>query len=149
MTGATKTTSLLHSAPDPDSPSGRAQSGTGLIATVTGTLVFLTLLLLAVQVMFDLYARSVVGAAAFDAARIVAGSDAGASAGSEVQAEAAARASLGRYGDHAHFVWSETSQDVVLTISVQSPSLLPALVGGPLRLDTVNRTAVVRREMIR
>ncbi|MHB1486667.1 MAG: hypothetical protein ACYCS7_06660 [Acidimicrobiales bacterium] len=149
MTEETKTTSLLDSARNPDPLSPRAQAGTGLIATVTGTLVFLILLLLAVQVMFDLYARSVVGAAAFDAARIVAGSDAGASPGSQAQAEAAARASLGRYGDRAHFMWSDTSQNVVLTISVESPSVLPSLVDGPLRLDTVNRTAVVRREMIR
>ena len=49
------------------------------------------LVLLAVQVLFDLYARSAVTAAAFDAARVVAGSDAGGTPRSQSQAELDAR----------------------------------------------------------
>ncbi|MGH9306253.1 MAG: hypothetical protein ACRD0I_05130, partial [Acidimicrobiales bacterium] len=125
------------------------QAGTGLIATVSGVAVFLVLMLLAVQITFDLYARSVVGAAAFDAARIVAGSDASGSVASEAQAEDQARAELGRYANRATFAWNNSPQDITLTVTVHSPTVLPSLVGGPLRLDRVVRTARVRREMIR
>jgi hypothetical protein len=51
------------------------ETGTGLVGSVAGFAVFLVLLLLAAQVMFDLYARSAVTAAAFDAATKVAGYD--------------------------------------------------------------------------
>jgi len=59
--------------------------------------VFLLLLLFASQVLFDLYARSVVTAAAYDAARIVAGADAdgGADRQAVTDAESTARAQLG------------------------------------------------------
>ena len=47
--------------------------GSGLIALTGGLLVFLLLLLFAVQLSINLYARSQVTAAGFDAARRVAG----------------------------------------------------------------------------
>src|SRR5260370_32282159 len=58
--------------PTPTLPSER---GTGVIGTMIGFAVFLVLLLVAVQVLFDLYARSAATAAAFDAARTAAGYD--------------------------------------------------------------------------
>ena len=51
--------------------------GTTLIGTSAGFLVFLVLLLGAVQITYDLYATSMVTAAARDAATSVAGFDAG------------------------------------------------------------------------
>ena len=54
--------------------------------------VFLTLLLFAVHLVLNLYATSVVTAVAFDAARVVAGSEGGRAA--EVVAEREARAVL-------------------------------------------------------
>ncbi|MGH9065987.1 MAG: hypothetical protein ACRD0J_00455 [Acidimicrobiales bacterium] len=112
-------------------------------------LVFLVLLLLAVQVLFDLYARSAVGSAAFDAARVVSGSDAGGTAAAQADAESYARGVLGGYGRQARFSWSVTADEVGLTVSVRSPSLLPAVVAGPLGLDSIVRHVVVRRERVR
>ena len=48
------------------------ERGAGLVGTVAGITVILVLLLFATQVLVDLYARSAVTAAAYDAARQVA-----------------------------------------------------------------------------
>lgn len=109
----------------------------------------LLLVLLAVQVLFDLYARSAVSAAAFDAARVVAGSDAGGSSTSRSQAELDARRELGAYGQRATFDWAVDADDVRLSVRVRNPSVLPALFASPLGLDTVDRSVVVRRERVR
>lgn len=125
------------------------EAGTGLFPTVAGVAVFLTLLLLAVQIIFDLYATSAVTASAFDAARIVAG------AGAEQRAEAAdaaaedARRSLGRYGTRTNFTWSIDSDDVVLHVVASSPSFLPHSLRRPLGVDRVDRTIRVRIERVR
>lgn len=126
----------------------QGEEGTGLIATVSGTLVFMVLLLLAVQVSFDLYARSAVEAAAFDAVRVVTGSDAGATPASLTAAEQHARQVLGHYGRLARFSWQVGTTTVSLTISVQDQSVLPAALIGPLGLDTVRQTVVLRRERV-
>lgn len=128
---------------------GIDEAGTGLIATVVGVMVFLVFLLLAVQVLFDLYARSAVGAAAFDAARVVAGSDAGATPAAQADAVLNARTVLGRYGQEAAFDWQVSANEVELTVSVRSPSLLPGLLARPLGLDQVSRSVIVRRELVR
>jgi hypothetical protein len=108
----------------------------------------MVLLLLAVQVCFDLYARAAVGAAAFDAVRVVTGSDAGATPGALAAAEQHARQVLGHYGRLARFSWHVTPEAVALTVSVRDPSVLPAALSGPLGLDTVSRTVVLRRERV-
>jgi hypothetical protein len=115
---------------------------------VTGTLVFMILLLLAVQVCFDLYARSAVEAAAFDAVRVVTGSDASATPAALAAAEQDARRVLGRYGALARFSWQVGATTVGLTVSVHDPSVLPAALLGPLGLDTVTETVVLRRERL-
>lgn len=109
----------------------------------------LVLLLLAVQVLFDLYARSAVTAAAFDAARVVAGSDAGGSPSSQSQAELDARRDLGAYGQRATFDWEVDADDVRLAVHVRNPSVLPAVFAAPLGLDSVDRSVIVRRERVR
>jgi hypothetical protein len=124
------------------------EAGTGLVATVTGAAVFMVLLLLAVQVCFDLYARSAVEAAAFDAVRVVTGSDAAATPAALAAAEQEARQNLGQYGRLARFKWRVGSGTVSLTISVHDPSVLPAALFEPLGLDTVSRTVVLRRERV-
>jgi hypothetical protein len=124
----------------------RAEDGTGLIGSTVGVLVFVVFLLLGVQVLFDLYARSAVTAATFDAARVVAGADAGGAPGAEADAEGTARRMLGHYGQGAEFRWAVEADAIALTVHVRSPSLLPALVTRPLSLDTIERTVRVRRE---
>jgi Flp pilus assembly protein TadG len=127
----------------------RDESGTGLIGTLAGVVVILVLLLLAVQVVFDLYARSAVTAAAFDAARVVAGSDANGSPAAQSQAELAARRDLGAYGQRATFDWAVDANDVRLAVHVRNPSLLPVVFAAPLGLDSVDRSVIVRRERVR
>ena len=113
-----------------------------------GFSVFLVMLLFAVQVLFNLYAASVVTAVSYDAARRVAGSDGGPS--STAAAEARARQSLGRYGDRVDFNWDGSSdEEVVLRVQSDNPSFLPAAMAGPAGLDRLDRTIRVRVERFR
>ena len=120
-----------------------------MIGTLAGVTAFLVLLLFAAQVLLNLYAVSTVTAAAFDAARIVAGGDGGAVA--QPEAERQARRLLGRVGDDARFTWSYVDTDgapgadhVALRVQVESPSrLLPYL---HLPFQQVDRTVTVRVE---
>jgi hypothetical protein len=126
----------------------RTEDGTGLIGSTAGILVFVVFMLLAVQVLFDLYARSAVTSASFDAARVVAGADAGATPAAEADAEDAARRVLGHYGARARFRWTVDSDTVALTVHLRNPSLLPAVFSRPLSLDTIDRTVRVHRERL-
>jgi hypothetical protein len=121
----------------------RGEDGTGIIGTVVGVLIFLSLLLFAVQVLVGLYATTVVSAAAYDAAKAVAGADGGLEA-REVAVEDARRR-LGRVGERASFAWGESPDAVVLTVRAPRPQFLPASLGLP---DVV-RTARVRIEAVR
>ena len=126
-----------------------SELGVGLIGTLAGTTAFLVLLLFAAQLLLNLYATSTVTAAAFDAARVVAGEDGGPDA--QPEAERQARALLGRVGERARFSWSYVDTDgrpgadhVALRVQAESPSrLLPLL---PLPYDVVDRTVTVRVE---
>lgn len=115
------------------------EGGTGLVGTVVGVLVFLTFLLFAAQLVLALHATSVVTAVAYDAAKTVAGSDAGASDAAQREATAAARRSLGRLGGEVEFHWSRQGDDVVLRVRAPRPSLL----------GDVERTVRVRIEAVR
>ena len=114
-----------------------------------GFLVFACFLLLAVQVAFDLYARSTLGAVAADAARIVAGSDAGPAPQAISAAAAAARRELGAEGGAARFRWSVGADVVQVTISVPATRFLPERLTGAVGLADVSNGARVRRERIR
>ncbi len=108
-----------------------------------GVLVFLLLLLLAVQVLYNLYATSAVTAAAFDGARLVAGAD------GATRAEAAAHVKeiLGEYGsERVEVSFASDPADVVLTVRADNPSFLPAALRAPLGLDRIERTVRVRIE---
>lgn len=133
--------------------------GAGLLSTSVGVLVFLTLLLLAVQVVFALYATSTLTAAAWDAARIAAGSDAlaagqaddgrGIGHGPRVEAERHLRSVLGDYADRVDVTWAEEADDVVLQVRARHPTFLPAPLRRAMGLDVVERTVRVRREGLR
>lgn len=101
--------------------------------------------------IYGLYATSMVTAAAYDGARLVAGADVGVAptdrAAAEVQAEAHIRDLLGEYGrDRLRIRWEPDPRDVVLVVSADHPSFLPAAVRRPLRLSHVERTIRVRVE---
>jgi hypothetical protein len=115
---------------------------------MAGLLVFMTLLLVAVQVAYDLYATSVVTSVAYDAARIVAGADAGGGAPTAA-AEADARRALGPYGGRAQFIWEVNGDVVQLRVLATNPSFIPASLRRPLGVDQVDRTVRVRVERFR
>lgn len=124
------------------------ERGGGPISIWIGFSVFLVMLLFAVQVLFNLYAASVVTAVSYDAARRVAGSDGGPAYMAE--AEEQARQALGRYSDRVTFDWSGTSdEEVVLRVQSDNPNVLLPLGAGPAALDTVDRTIRVRVERFR
>jgi hypothetical protein len=120
-------------------------AGTGLIGTLVGFTIFLTLLLFSAQVLIKLYVTSTLSAAATHAAEDVAFSPEPASAAPA--AEADARARLGGFGaKHAEFTWLEVDQEVVvLRVSGQSPGFLPL----PADWDRISRTVTVRTERFR
>ena len=124
------------------------ERGGGLVQLWAGFFVFLAMLLFAVQVLFNLYAASVVTAVSYDAARRVAGSDGG--PGHMADAEDQARRSLGRYAGRVTFDWSATSpEEVVLRVQSDNPSVLLPVVAGPVAFDKLDRTIRIRVEKFR
>ena len=124
------------------------ERGAGVIGTVLGAGVFLLLLLFAVQVLLGLYTRSVVTAAAYDAAKAVAGADAGAGRSMVAMADAEANAlsQLGAYGRRVTFSWEVCGDVVRLTARGPRPSFLPVALTGPAGSGPIERTVHVRKE---
>ena len=124
------------------------ERGGGPISIWFGFSAFLVLLLFATQVMFNLYAASVVTAVSYDAARRVAAADGGTD--HAAQAEADARQSLGRYASRVSFDWSGTTGDeVVLRVQASNPNILLPAVAGRAAFDQLDRTIRVRVERFR
>lgn len=123
------------------------ERGGGLIHLWVGFFVFLVMLLFAVQVLFNLYATSVITAVSYDAARRVAGSDGGES--SITAAESDARRSLGRYGNDVAFEWTTGEDEVVLRVRAENPDVLLPVLAGPVAFDRLDRTIRVRVEKFR
>jgi hypothetical protein len=118
---------------------------------MVGVLVFLLLLLVAVQVIYNLYATSAVTAAAFDGARLAAGSGAGSGSagggGGEAEARQHVKAVLGEYGaERVDVSFTPDPDDVVLTVTADNPSFLPPALRRPLGFDRIERTVRVRIE---
>ena len=131
---------------DSRKPFPRGEDGVGIVSTLVGFLVTLSLLLLAVQVSYGLYQRSMLDAVASDAARIVSGSDAGATPEAEVAADQQARAELGGAGAAAEFTWTTGAGDVSVSISLPAARFLPAFVSRPLGLGQVTGRSLYRIE---
>ncbi len=125
------------------------ERGGGPISTWIGFVVFLGMLLFAVQALLNLYATSVVTSVAYDAARQVAGSDGGDAA--RAGAEDHARRLLGRFGQEVSFDWSaSTADDVVLRVRGDVPSVqLPLFGGGTMPFGSIDRTVRLRVERFR
>ena len=122
--------------------------GAGLVTLTGGLLVFLLLLFFAVQLTINLYARSQVTAAGFDAARRVAGYDNDQRRdAAAAEAETRLRSMLGSMGDDVGLEWDLSDPDTVrLHLMLTPPSVAPALVRGAVGLDQIDRTIVVRVE---
>lgn len=123
----------------------RDERGGGPLSAWFGFVVFLALLLFAVQVLFNLYSTSVVTSVAYDAARKVAGARGGPA--SVPQAESDARRALGQYGSRVSFEWAQTDGDaVVLRVRARNPSMLLPAMAGPVAFGEIDRTIRVRVE---
>ena len=111
---------------------------------------FLLLLLSAVQVLYGLYATSMVTAAAHDAARDVAAFDSSQDrCARSVDAGRRLRESLGDYSRRARLalLWTCRDPDVVrVRVTATHPSVLPDAIGGLSPLARVDRTIEVRVE---
>ena len=134
----------------------RGDEGAGLIGTIAGVLVFLAFLLFAVQLLVGLYATSAVTSAAFDGARLVAGSRTdhadrtrgrpGPSRGRAAHARPARPAR--RPGRRFDWTGSDAARRRRARPGAGARFLLPGL-GGPLGFDHIDRTAHVRVEVAR
>ena len=124
--------------------------GVGTIGTAAGFLVFLLLMFGAVQVLFNLYATSMVTAAAHDAAREVAGFAASADrCGAASRATETFHERLGGYGERGHVTlqWTCADPEVVrVRVIATHPSILPARLQGLRSLSLLDRTIEVRVE---
>lgn len=131
----------------------RCERGAGLLSTSFGFLVFLLLMFAAVQIMFNLYATTMVTSAAHDAAMKVAGYDASSDRCAAVPAaEASFVESLGEYGQagHASLEWNCLDPDrVVVVITADHPTVLPPAVAGIFGLSHLRKTISIRTEMKR
>lgn len=134
----------------------RGEAGTGLVGTVAGVAVFLVLLLVAVQLLFNLYATSTVTSVGYDAAREVASNrvdhaSAAAVGDAESRVERRARQQLGHYGRRVSFSWAGTDAGTVrLRIQATHPRVgFGQFIARPLGFDTIDRTIVIRAEQFR
>lgn len=127
--------------------------GAAMVGTSAGFVVFLLLLFTAVQILFNLYANSMITAAAYDAATAVAGFDASHDrCGAVAEAEAAFVETLGEYGrgGHASLVWNCTDPEIVsVRVTARHPTILPGRLTGLIDLGRLDRTISVRVEEIR
>lgn len=128
--------------------------GSGMISSIVGVTAFLSLLLFATQLALNLYATSIVTAAVFDGARIVAGADGGTDA--QVAAERHIRSVLGDYERRGtlrlSWAYRDTDGDpgvdvVAVTVEAEHPTRLLGVL--PLPFQHITRTIDVRLERFR
>lgn len=134
---------------------GRRDTGAGLVGTLSGVTAFLALMLLSVQLLTNLSARSVVTGAAHEGARLVATRgvehhDPVASAAGRAAADRRVRTLLGPLADRATLDWAGTTSDVVvLRVRTEAPGVLGGGLRHHLGARTIERTARVRVESFR
>jgi len=121
-----------------------------MIGTSTGFLVFLLLMFAAIQILFNLYATTMVTTAAHEAAMKVAGYDASVDRCAAVPAaEAAFIDALGQYGSEGYATLSWTCTDpqrVIVVVTADHPTVLPRAVAGIFGLSRLRKTIEVRTE---
>ncbi|HEX2384908.1 MAG TPA: hypothetical protein VHI95_19845, partial [Acidimicrobiales bacterium] len=102
----------------------------------------------AVQLLFNLYATSVVTSAAYDAARVVATAPTQPATQQELDAAVDhARSLLGKYRDRATFEWDLSDSDVIrLHVHAVNPRVLAPPLDHLVGFDVIDRTVVVRVE---
>ena len=131
-----------------------ADRGSGLIGTIGGLLVFLALMLFAVQSLVAVFTRTMVTDAAYEGARLVAGArvaqnDPNAVRRARQDAEVVVRSMLGRFGDTVQLDWRASSSDTV-TLRVRARPVGFAFVTLRALMPRIfDRTVHVRVERMR
>ena len=140
-------------APRPRGGRRRGDAGVGVVSSAAGILVFLLFLLLAVQVLFGLYATSTLRATVHDAASRAAAGDGDADLD---RLAADAEASLGRMGERTDVSLrlvdadGDGIGDVVVGDAVAvPPRFVPPSVGGMVGFETIEASVRVRVERVR
>lgn len=106
-----------------------------------GLLFFLVFMLLAIQVLWSLYATSVVTSAAYDAGRLAARTgDVGA-------AEARFQRSIGSYDAEVAITVPAAEGTVVVVVNGENPSILPDRFARTLPFGSISRTIEIRNEV--
>jgi len=134
-------------APEPEG----GDRGAGLLSTSFGILFFLGFLFFAVQLLFNLYATSVVTSTAYDAARDVATKGHQPTEADCDDAIVRANEHLGRYADRVQFTCDITSNLDVVTVHVhaENPRFLGPTIDTLVGYDVIDRTVSVRVERFR
>jgi len=125
--------------------------GAGLLSTSFGILFFLGFLFFAVQLLFNLYATSVVTSTAYDAARQVATQGHQPTQSDCDEATSRARDELGRYAQRVRFDCDVTSDVDVVTVRVhaENPRFLGPSIDSFVGFDVIDRQVSVRVERFR
>lgn len=125
---------------------GRGSDGTGILAAVFAVGIFLGFVLLALQVTFGLYARSVLGAAALAGTSMVASSPGGAPA--VPAADQLMRQVLGGVGHTATFSWRIAPSSVEVTVTIRPPTVLASALVGDIGRGRISRSVIAPREAL-
>jgi Flp pilus assembly protein TadG len=117
------------------------ERGVGILSSVFGLMFFLVFMLLAVQVMWSLYATSVVTAAAYDAGRVAART------GDPTAGEARFENTIGEYDADVAITVPAGPGIVTVVVTGENPTVLPSRFARVLPFGTINRTVEVRNEV--
>ncbi len=120
----------------------RDEGGVGAIGTSIGAFMLLELLLIALHTMLALQTRSLVSAAAWDAARSLAVHE------GATNAEATARVETMISGLNPSVRINTNDETVSVTVSAESPGFFPGVTSFD-NVRSVSRTATMRRERVR
>ena len=129
------------------------ETGAGLVSTIAGLLVFLSLLLFATQTLIALYARSATTSVVYEGARLVAGArtphdESPIPEEALSRAESTIRSQLGSFGSRIELDWSTTTWDtVVVMVRARPPSFLWDSLRGN-GAPRIERTVRVRVEQM-
>jgi hypothetical protein len=144
---------VIHESGDGDDDPVEHERGGGLIGTISGLLVFLALMLFAVQTLIGVYTRSMVADAAYEGARLVAGArvdqgDSAARRSAQRDAELEVRSLLGEFGKTISLDWSQTTSDTIaLTVKARPPAFALASL-DPVAVSLIEKTVRVRVEQM-
>ncbi len=120
---------------------GSRERGAGIVSSTFGLMFFLIFMLLAVQVLWSLYATTVVTGAAYDAGRLAARTG-DASAG-----QARFESTIGSYDADVAITVPPGEGVVTVVITGENPSMLPDRFATALPFATIERTIEIRNEV--